>query len=84
MRKARRVAAIMLGCVMLLGGTLTVNAETYPTIMPCPYCSYNSGVRESMIPYGTCRLCDHERLLYRCGHCSNNFYLCALGHTTTY
>lgn len=77
MKKVRRVVTIMLGCVMLLGETLSTNAwysVTSPPAQKCPRC-YNSG--EWVTSSGssqTCLHCDDREYIYVCKTAGHKFY----------
>lgn len=80
MKKVRRVVTIMLGCMLLLGSSLSASASNLPyNAGPCPYCNGpNTG--ELITPYN-CRYCSAPGGQYKCGRCSNIFYTCETAGT---
>lgn len=82
MKKARRVITIMLGCVMLLEGTLSANASTYPYNKACVYCGGpNTGVLMEIYSCTYWNTAPHDAALYKCGRCEHVFYYCSIHGT---
>lgn len=79
MRKTKRTVAVILGCVMLIGGTLITSAASRvaPYNSPCPKCHYNAGERQND---RNCLKCGQDSADYVCGRCGHSYRWCVNGH----
>lgn len=79
MRKTKKMVAVILGCMMLMGGALTASAavKAMPYNTECPSCHYTAGERKEAY---NCAFCSANGNKYQCGHCNHVYFRCENGH----